>query len=651
MYYKTKKISNISSVLQVSLFRHYRKVLAPLNPLNNSFQNWLTMVSCLILGYALLQSTFVIFGISLVWLLYPTSKAFLWYTPISLTFWILFISFCTTLHSLKICFSLPKEFRLLLLIEQGLSLKTFMGKSSTTQKKIGLLLLLFLFLFYWFPKILIAIVWGIPLISEFYCLSGLTNSYLTKNLYSTPNQTFSTMLGFEYNYLMSPQTNSKGTNTFLFDPEFYDDWIDEDYEVFATGEEGADEMLEIEEMEEFNTDFDFDFDDLEDSPWSVDDLLYQRRIPKNVAVNLKEPKFKLNYLLTSAATDNSADLRTNFPEFYELQDISLDLKYQYKKVPSLYRYLKFQKEIPKKKETFLSEYTSIETRLWTKMHLNIDSLKLPNSSPWHNTSIPLFFDNLFSKYEELSEYYNEVEADNNDGDLFDDPQFELFEDELNEYELFGPDPEFLSEPGAGNEYKAPNWFWISFFYYSLGFWFILNAFLFLFFLFCGIPENWLLSMRATAGQNVLLYKTLLTMTEQLYTKWGFTKLPVGSHLRIDYFNYMQPSYFRRIPKLYKRLSSVTHGNKLHPWGWWYWGRTYKHWRLFGIAQGPSIFHKNPKYADFYSFLYRKRSSILINHRMQLSQDVGQFYLNSLFFEKKEQQVLDFYQFLDKKNIK
>ncbi len=37
--------------------------------------------------------------------------------------------------------------------------------------------------------------------------------------------------------------------------------------------------------------------------------------------------------------------------------------------------------------------------------------------------------------------------------------------------------------------------------------------------------------------------------------------------------------------------------------------------------------------------------------MQLSQDVGQFYLNPLFFEKKEQQVLDFYQFLDKKNIK
>jgi hypothetical protein len=142
------------------------------------------------------------------------------------------------------------------------------------------------------------------------------------------------------------------------------------------------------------------------------------------------------------------------------------------------------------------------------------------------------------------------------------------------------------------------------------------------------------------------------MTEQLYSKWGFTKLPQGNFLRIDYFNYMQPSYFKRSPKIYKKLISFTVEHKMHPWGFRVRARKYTQKRLYGIAQGVSVYHKKPKYSTFFSFLYRKRSSILLDHRMSLSQNIGSLYLNKSFFDKKDKQIDDFYKFmtiLTKKN--
>lgn len=180
-----------------------------------------------------------------------------------------------------------------------------------------------------------------------------------------------------------------------------------------------------------------------------------------------------------------------------------------------------------------------------------------------------------------------------------------------------------------------------FFFYTIIFWAILNCFLFLFFCCCGIPEYWLFSTRETAGKNVLLYTTLLNMTEQLYTKWGFTKLPNG-FCRLEYFDYMQPSYFRRIPKYFKTITTVSNTYKMYPWGGWYWGRTYKHKKLYGIAQGSSIFLKNTKYSTFDPFLNRFQSSILFQNRLKLSQNISHVFYNDSFFEKQNKQINDFY---------
>lgn len=663
MYYKIKKISNLSSVFQVSLFRHYRRLLAPLNPTSTFFQNWLTLISLIILGYALLQSTFVVFGVSLIWLLIPSSKLLLWYTPISLSFWILSISLLTSLHSLKICFSLPKEFRAVLLIEQGLSLKTFLSKSSTMVKKIGLLLILLMFLCFFFPQLFIALVWGMPIFVEYYTLSGVTNSFLLKKITKMPNQTLSTFLGFEYNYL---NTNPK--NFFFFSDDFYDNWVDEEQDNMedATGEE--DEELEM--SEDFSADdfadFDFEQEDAEDD-WIDNNTFgyaFDRTYNYSMYSLLQNEKRWHKQDLPSLKvfrdddTENEDDLdmlllRKNFPEFFQLQDISLDLKYQYQKVPLLYKYLKAQRDIKNQNLTNdnlqnFSKYQTIEKRLWTKTHLNLDVLRLPTAQPWYNAGFPELFDNIFSDYEDISDYIHEADAGDDDFiDTDEDPDFDILYAEGHDFSLYGNSDEIYDEPGSGNEYKSPNWFLIAFCYYTISFWAVLNCFLFVFLFICGIPETWVLSYRTAASQNILLYKTLLHMTEQLYTKWGFAKLPVGGYCRLEYFNYLQPSYFPRTAKVVKNFTTVKSGYKLHPWNWWYWGRTYKHWNVYGILQGSSHFSKNPRFSTFDTYWLRKHSSILFQNRMSLSQNVGLEYINNEFFDKKEKQIFDFYQIMDK----
>lgn len=151
MYYKTKKQLLVSSLFQANLFRHYRRILAPLNFFNTIFQHWLILVSGILLGYALLNSTFIIFGLSFIWCFWPEGKQILWYTPVSLTFWIFVLSFLSSLYSLKVCLTLPKEFRILLIVEQGVSLKFFLKKGVQTQKKTLFILLIFL-IFFFFPK-------------------------------------------------------------------------------------------------------------------------------------------------------------------------------------------------------------------------------------------------------------------------------------------------------------------------------------------------------------------------------------------------------------------------------------------------------------------------------------------------------------------
>jgi len=238
--------------------------------------------------------------------------------------------------------------------------------------------------------------------------------------------------------------------------------------------------------------------------------------------------------------------------------------------------------------------------------------------------------------------------DYEDEDLEDEPDFEFFDTELDQQELFGGEQYTDDISEETENYKAPNWFWISFFYYSLSFWALINLFLLLFFIFCGIPENWLLSARIGASRNILLYKTLLHMTEQLYTPWGFETLPYGKFARIEYFNYFQPAYFKRTQKYYGTLVQTTpilleNPGTLEK----FWGKKYHYTKFYGIPQGSSIFHSDSRYSTFETFLFRKKSKILVWNRMRLPQNIGELYINKEFFLKKEQQINDFYLIVDK----
>ncbi len=659
MYFKYKKISNISSVFQANLFKHYRRLLAPLNPIVSIFQNWVVLISFILLGYALLHSTFVVFGTSLIWLFIPISKTILWYKPISLTFWIFSISFCTTLHSLKICYSLPKEFRLVLLIEQGLTIKSFIDRIPNTQNKFGFLLLTLLLLLFFFPKFTIILIWAAPLICEFYCLSEITNKYLGQKI-NNPTQTFAALLGFDYNYVTS--VNIK--NQFVVTDEFLDDDLELPDEIIFSGEDTRDEVFQDEdEFDYFDTEEELESDDLEDAIWETDDFLFRKRVLQPTIIEKKNKtkpektiremyKSKLetdqviekpslfNELYPLTYFDDLSKFRQQFPEYAQYETLSSDFQRQYKKVPLLYKYLQgYKKPV---QQTNLN-YVSVENRLWTNLKVNSSVLRVPSSLPWYNSDMTLLFDHTFLKYEQLSDYYNEkdfLHFSDADEDLEEDLQADTLDEHLTELELVGPETDIYAEPGAGDEFRAPNWFWISFFFRTLGFWCFLNFFIFLFFCFCGIPESWLLSTRQSASNNILIYKTLLQMTEQLYTSWGFTRLPIGNRFRLEYFNFMQPSYYPRKIKFCNKTWTYIWGYKKTMFNVRYWGKTATSTSFYSISTGLSSFSK--KYSDFNSFLFRQRSSILQVNRLTLAQNINDITFNTDFFEKKTKSVNDFY---------
>lgn len=321
-----------------------------------------------------------------------------------------------------------------------------------------------------------------PLLCEFYCLSGLTNSYLTKNLTKMPIKTFPTLLGFQYDILEEKLINNKNLN--LSNEEVFQDWIEDDIEDDPlTGEENIDEFFEEEEMDEFDSDHDFEEEDLEEDFFTdSDSLMYSRLFTTNEYYNyLLSPLAKEKLFPAFSTLTNSSEhkidelflLRQKFPEFFQLQNISLDLQLQYKKVPLFFRYLKAKKEISKsintEKNNFLQNYSTIETKLWTKTKLNLDILRLPTNTPWYNSEVPTLYDNLFLEYEEFSELLNENEAEEDDGNYDEDDDSIFIEHETAQFEIFGNQSENLNEPGTGDEYIAPNWFWISFFFIQLFF--------------------------------------------------------------------------------------------------------------------------------------------------------------------------------------
>jgi hypothetical protein len=590
MFYKTKKIANLSLVLQTSLFRHYRKALGPTNNFASHYQNWLSALSVLLLGFALFKTSILIFIYGLIWTAFPfTSEmpAFS-YKPISLEFWIYASSFLLALYSIKICFMFPKEFRLVLLVEQGLTINTLMSRVSGVKKKISIICIIIIFSLY-FPQIGLFIFWLIPLGCEYYCLTSLSTAYLSTKI-KHPGNTFTSLLGLEYFNL---KDRIQTQVSLLSEENRVSNELDNDLLLvdMSFNEEAINTYMEEDNFEEFSEDIDIEFDDLEDDHLSIDEFI----------LNQSE--------LTKKGQNKAVLLREAFPYFIHSQTEKKQLINYYKK------YLFYLKN----QSNFKKELTQSSLSLY-------DNEFNPNQN----------LENL----EVLSDIFTERGREQDMVFFGGSSPFDVNENVQAELEAFGFDDieKGTNEIGFNDEYKAPNWFWISFWYETFGFWCFLNMIICFSILMFGIPETWLFSTRESLSHNFLIYNTLLNMTEQLYTPWGLTELPVGGFYRIEYFNYFQPSYFHRYPKMYTKFfegyQTRTWSEKGQDWN------IYQHWihhRKYNILLGSSTYHK--KFSDINDFfLYSPKTALLEINRYSFNQDVSDLYINKEFFLKKDKKV-------------
>jgi hypothetical protein len=540
MFYKTKKIYFNSLLIQESLFRFYKKVNIPTMNYQTHLDVWLVVLSCLLLGYGLIHIMFVPFGYVLLdWLLFPVNcllyefsipQIVFLYKPLSLTFWALSISLIVCLYSLRFNFTLYKEFRILLLIEYGITEKLFVSFSKKYYSFYFSICLLLLIFWCVFPKLGLVCLWLLPFFCEYYCLHYIVNCFFKNNKFF--DTTIATLISVEYDSLTKKLPLFSET-----DVEFFDitnekelmSWIN-----VAPSDAPVSEFFEEDkELPEFQ-ELDF-FEDAEDDFWGEEDLIY----------GTQQFDFDINFL--ELGIQRQAGFATYLPvSFYPGV---------FGKFPENYIDYLQQLQIPSGYTNYYSKFLFNFEKPLSKV-ANLTRLEFENDNKRIQglfSTMDIIYDQYFSAdliesdREMLDDLINETLREEHMGK--EEPlHFTSFlAEELKEETIFGNDLELDdTELGLGTEYNAPNWFLIYFCYYTVIFWTLLNILLFVFLLCFGLPRDWLdLGREPDVVGLFTIPEILLNNTEILYTDWGFTELPYGKWCRKDYFTYIQPAFFTR----------------------------------------------------------------------------------------------------------
>ena len=460
MFYKIKKINDLSILFQTSLFNYYNKITPPptmplYNSLNNLLKN-LVLIMTFLLSLALIHTVFFIYLYVLVWKFIPGTVGDFTYSfrPLTMQDWFNLISLFSFFYSINLLLNFPQKFRVSLFVEQGITFTSFLKQLKKQQKINFLLCIVFFFFSFYFPKISCYLLLCLPIFIEYYCLSALIQTNLQKPIITYGNN-FTTLLGLEYINVHDKALMQAQELTTLVDSEdlFFDENIASLYAVpheADTGEYSVNSMLK-DLNSRFISDLDSQEQDIEDFDLAITETATTGQ------TNSQKERWKIKKQLY---------LKNNIPFF---------LAYEY---------------TPQQIKEFFQK-----SRI--KMFLPISS-KMSSFNALHSEGIA-----HFDELEVLSDYYAEQLSDELEQHLIrsevsgDDEHAldDRFTDHDLEHSLYHQTNLELgsNEIGFGDDFLAPKWFKILLLYQTFPLWCFLNILLSFFVLVYGIPNDWLVS--------------------------------------------------------------------------------------------------------------------------------------------------------------
>lgn len=515
MFYKAKKVTNLTGVIQADLFRYYQKIRFSENHFlsQQKVQQWLIFFAFGSLGFALMRTTLIVYLYVVIWFFQAiqSKSPSIIIPPVSLQYWIYSISILTSLYSINLFFTFFREFRLILLVEYGMTIKQFLQKRADlrVQKMQSLLFGLLCFFICWYPQVGLFLLWSLPLLCEYYCLSSLIfNHTLTLDKWRQPQTETSFFELLSLEYLNFKENLGE----------------EDDSETLLTGKEDFNEPATVR------------WYTMADTQETYMAALYC--LPEETFSN-----FSLDEDLSSEDIDDAALVFHPIVFWGDLTIFDTPLKKNILK-------LRFEAKQP---FLFFDEQNQF-TRLtcYTKKSVSPFLSSQSKYSPTMSTYDNDFFTNdyLIREYEALSDYFAEQSNDDADERFFDAAgeadQYADMQTELSNYYIFyGPNNLELQsqERGFGDEYSAPNWFLVSFCYTTLFFWCLLNIGLCICLVSFGIPESWLYSVRGDVAVFVQksyldLFLLHLELVNILTSEWAAAELPYCQFSRRDFFQNM-----------------------------------------------------------------------------------------------------------------